>query len=234
MGNLFDNLIKQKNISPANICNKDGSNPLHFMLLSRRRGNSSLAVLSRLSKSYPSWMTMKNQNGHIPLYLAIKNKDINSFYILCQHMIENGFGIKMHLRSKQFVEAMIEFGSKLLKFDYSLELRLLLSTFDYSEIFVWSSKPNEFDPFAKSEDISLIKNVSSQYHKNTIEEILFKRGLVDEKYINQCVVVKEEPEKNMSLILDREHTIKREASEKEEEEEKEKKDRNDEAQEEEE
>merc|ERR1712228_49894 len=132
--------------------------------------------------TYPQWMTMKNKNGHIPLYLTIKKKDINSFFILCRYMTENDVDVKTYLRKKQFVEAMVEFGSDLLKNKNVTIIKWLLATFDYPEIFVWSANPHTFDLSEKSEDVSLINYVSKQDHKQFIDDILFGQCSINKNY----------------------------------------------------
>merc|ERR1712176_1701045 len=108
-----------------------------------------LTIFSYLCKMYPLWMTMKNQNGDIPLLSSIRKQKIHYFFILCRYMNDNNMNVLKYLKTKSFVEAMVEWGSDLLKNKNVTKLKLLLSAFDYPEIFVWSSNPNKFDPTEK-------------------------------------------------------------------------------------
>ena len=46
------------------------------------------------------------------------------------------------------------------------------------------SSGSEFNPSIQSDDLSLIKYVSQQDHTNTIDEILFGKCKIDDKYTN--------------------------------------------------
>eukprot|EP01084_Bolivina_argentea_P159454 277709_1 len=171
--------------------------------------------------------------GQIPLYLAIKQKDIDSFYCLCRCMIENKINIKMYLSEREYVAQMIEFGFELLKNESSgiVNIQLLLSTFNYPEIFRFCSNITGFDATIESNDISLIKFVSISNDKNLdqMTNILFEKcGLTDyenercelqETKDTQVSETKTSEEKDIMLNAD-DNIVKDEAEDEDEEKEK--------------
>eukprot|EP01084_Bolivina_argentea_P172298 298476_1 len=158
-----------------------------------------ITILSYLCSKYPEMMTMRNTNGEIPLYLSIKEKSISKFYCLCRLMTDNKIDIKSYLREKLFVQAMIEFGSYSMnpQNKCSMYIKLLLSTFDYPEIFRWSSQHDAFTNDNDSIDVSLIKYVSKQSYKDSIDSILFNKDkcLVNPLYQNEKISL-EQPSDN--------------------------------------
>eukprot|EP01084_Bolivina_argentea_P168991 292967_1 len=189
----FEAIRIKLGISPKNITDKKDNNPLHHLAT---KSSISSTITSHLCKQYPVWMTMVNDKSEIPLYTAIKSKNIDIFYSLIHHMMEIEIDVKSYLKQKSYVKAMIEFGSQLLQNQTVTILQLLLSAFDYEEIFKWS-KSAEFDSSVESDDISLIKYVSQQKHQNTIHEILFDKCLLDKEYIKESVqtTIQEEEKK---------------------------------------
>eukprot|EP01084_Bolivina_argentea_P218823 371260_1 len=179
---IFNNIIKKCDISILNICDQRRNNPLHSIIANGESKPLFLSILSNLCSQYPQWMTMQNKRNEIPLYLSIKHKDIDLFYMLCRCMVDSKIDIKMYLKQKLFVKKMIDFGSELLKSNSIFKLRLLLSTFDYSEIFRWSESET-FNATRNSKDLSLIKLVSTQNHYRTIDTILFQESefVINEK-----------------------------------------------------
>eukprot|EP01083_Nonionella_stella_P017876 50057_1 len=141
--------------------------------------------MSYLCNAYPEWMTMQNNDNHIPLYFAIANRNINAFYCLCRYMAENQMDVKIYFRERSFVQTMVDFGSELLEEGNVMMMKLLLSTFDYPEIFRFSSDPNTFDSAVTSNDVSLIKFVSQKPHKKMIDDILFDKCFVNKAYANE-------------------------------------------------
>eukprot|EP01083_Nonionella_stella_P113712 335355_1 len=163
------------------ICDKNGgNNPIHYVISSNM--SFTAPILSFLCKTYPEWMMMTNKEGHIPLYLAMENRNTNGFFTLCRFMVQNKVNIKQILKERAYVEKMIEFGSRLLR-DGSgaIVIQLLLSVFDYADLFQWTKKHNTFDNDIKSEDISLIKSVSRTGYKQSIEDVLYDKCFLDKE-----------------------------------------------------
>eukprot|EP01084_Bolivina_argentea_P156250 272302_1 len=178
--NTLHEIIEKCHVPLLRICDANGNNPIHHIISSNMKFKTN--ILTHLCETYPEWVNMKNNAGNIPLYLSIQHKNINGFYCISKYMEENNMNIKKILKQKTYVTKMIEFGAELLKSRSGpIVIRLLLSTFDYSDIFRWVSKSDSFNNDPDSSDISLIKFVSSTTYKNTIDEILFKKCLLNKK-----------------------------------------------------
>eukprot|EP01084_Bolivina_argentea_P024637 45889_1 len=168
-----------------------------------------ISILSYLCKKYPLWMNMKNQQGEIPMYLAIEKKDFDAFYCLCRYMTEMKINVKSYLKKQLFVEKMISFGSDLLQ--SPLKMKLILAGFDYAEIFRWTSGIKEFDSSNLSKDISLIKHISMIKGNNkVVEQVLFKqcgkmlfgKDNTKEEYNTEIYTIKHEEEnKNLKTTV---------------------------------
>eukprot|EP01083_Nonionella_stella_P193903 715584_1 len=189
---VFEKTIQRCAISVSNVCDKDGNNPLHNVIKIPKKESSSrrwllLSSLSYLCDKYPEWMSMQNHKGLIPLYYAIQQKDIDFFYLLCRHMSQHDMDMTVYLSERKYVQKMIEFGCDLLKNASVTILKLLFATFDYSQLFLWTShsQTDTFDASPHSKDISLIKYVSTRDHKHTIDQILFEQCSVDKSHNNE-------------------------------------------------
>eukprot|EP01083_Nonionella_stella_P017879 50065_1 len=129
---------------------------------------------------------------------------MDEFFCLCRHMTEHELDVKIYFRKRPFVQSMIDFGSQLLEDGDVMMMKLLLSTFDYSEIFRFSSEPShtKFDATVTSNDVSLIKFVSGKPHIFMISEILFGKCFVDKAYANEYVLEDSTDKTNMMNKLE--------------------------------
>eukprot|EP01084_Bolivina_argentea_P304714 526338_1 len=151
-------------------------NPLHYIMNSTQ---NYVSLLPSICVKYPLWMIGANKNGHIPLQIAVQQKNINNFYCLCRFMTQTGININHYFLQRHFVSDMIQFGLYLLgsneeRFIYSKCFTLLLTTFNYNDIFFW----NDHDNF-----ISLIKAASISGYLKDCTNILKECG-IDESTIN--------------------------------------------------
>eukprot|EP01084_Bolivina_argentea_P229506 387328_1 len=177
---LFQKIIDKYHLSLEQICDDKGNNPIHYMMRPHSK-EYDLEILSLLCRQYPFWMTMQNKRdnnrktgGVIPLFLAISNEDINSFFCLMRYMSANKIDVREYLKQREFVDKMIYFGFDLLKNEEKeIGMRLLLTTFSYDDIFSWSQN-DKFNNSHDSKDISLIKYVSETLYYDRIENVLFK------------------------------------------------------------
>eukprot|EP01083_Nonionella_stella_P267987 905612_1 len=138
--------------------------------------------LNILCQRYPDWLLMEDENGDIPLFVALNNEDINSFFCIYRFMLEHTVDMNVFINDRVFVERMIAFASS---FVYNPDtiwvVELLLATLDYDEVFKWATDPNHFDTDADSDDISLVKSLSKFKKLSDDQNDLFSKYL-DEKF----------------------------------------------------
>eukprot|EP01084_Bolivina_argentea_P080713 146175_1 len=185
---LLHNVIEKCNVSIQSICDQTKNNPLHTMI---KKKPFKLSIISYFCKKYPYWMIMENNNGDIPLFLAVSQKNIDVFYCLCRYMTQNKMDIKAYLRERKCVEKMINFGSDLLEKESINIMKLLLNTFDYPEIFRYSKYQDKFNSCLHgTDDISLIKYISGldQQYMDSIWKILTTQCAMSENWKNEFVL----------------------------------------------
>eukprot|EP01083_Nonionella_stella_P234496 825442_1 len=171
-------VISHCNVSADDICDTNSNNPLHAIL---RQEGANLSVIAYLCTTYHEWMSMESNVNNIPLYVAIKHKNFDVFYCLCSEMIEHKLDVKGYLSKRSFVLSMIEFGTDLIINKNVIMLQILLSTFEYSQIFRFAMH-NTFDTNADAIDVSLIKSVSVEWYADKMKDMLLECG-VDEQYM---------------------------------------------------
>ena len=157
---LLCEIMMSCSISAAAITNELGENPIHIIIRSKVSFQEQQRKLSFLCRRFPEWMSTRNNEGKLPIYYAVAEKDVDSFYSLSRLMLEHELDLKLALRERSTVQRMIEFAFEMLQKDSFVVLKLLLSTFSYDEILVWS-KSSVFDNALESRDESLSHYIST-------------------------------------------------------------------------